>query len=77
MEHIVYGSTDPVDIVIDDAELYENISSVSFEMDKKYIIDKNEVSVDSDSCGIRFAQLFIITLIAAATRIIVFFTLEI
>jgi hypothetical protein len=80
MEHFAYGSTDTSNddrFVIDDAELYEE--GVSLEI-KKYIYntDKNETSFDrKDSWAMRLIQLVVITLIAAGTRIIVFFTLEI
>ena len=80
MEHFAYGSTDTSSddrFVIDDAELYEE--SVSLEIKKNiYNTDKNETSIDrKDSWAMRLIQLVVITLIAAGTRIIVFFTLEI
>jgi len=80
MEHFAYGSTDTSNddrFVIDDAELYEE--GVSLEIKKNiYNTDKNETSIDrKDSWAMRLIQLVVITLIAAGTRIIVFFTLEI
>ena len=78
MEHLGYGSTDNGDIVIDDAELYElGHHNGSFELDK-ISTQKNESIIDrKESWIMRIAQLVLITIIAAVTRIIVFFTLEI
>lgn len=80
MEHLGYGSTDTNDrfgdIVIDDAELYE-LGNGSFELDK-VSTNKNENIIDrKESWLMRVAQLVLITIIAAVTRIIVFFTLQI
>ena len=79
MEHLGYGSTDNGDIVIDDAELYElGRHNGSFELDKISSTQKNESIIDrKESWIMRIAQLVLITIIAAVTRIIVFFTLEI